>query len=113
MSRPKKPIPELSATGILDRMTPGIVYNVPTVAEWFNVVTGTVRPMLLNLCAAGDIQKCRCPDNSFGYMRPKPHAELDTSVAGPARPPNLKSTMRGYDAQFRTRVELAMMARPR
>lgn len=113
MSRPKKNAGELSAASILGRMTPGIIYNVPKISGWYQVATTEVRPLLMNLLDQGLISKQRCPDNSFGYARPKAQVVLDTSVAAPPQPPDLTRNLVGYEVEIRTRVALCMMARSR
>jgi hypothetical protein len=113
MTPPK--FPHASTSRILEHMQPDQLYTSPELAAHFGVPTQYIQDALCRMRNAGDIE--RIPGTgrlcSWAKVANRAAPVLKTSVAGPAYAPDLKSTMRGYDAAFRTRAELAMMGRGR
>jgi hypothetical protein len=107
--------PHASANHVLDHMKPEMFYTSLDLAESFNVPKQYMQDLLWRMARAGDVERIRFEDRTLVWARIVKRAMTDqnTSVAGPAYPPDLKSTMHGYDAQFRDRMQLAMMGRGR
>lgn len=107
--------PHASVDHVLEHMKPDKLYTSPDLAAAFKVPKQYMQDLLCRLRKAGEIERIRQEDRTYCWARIVRRApvKLMTSVAGPAYPPDLRSTMLGYDAAFRTRVELAMMGRGR
>lgn len=111
---------ELSADNLFSRMKPGRTYSAAMIAARFNVPAKAVRPYLNALIVAGRIEHSHALTKTLGFRRPgqlpvkeQPPAAADTSVAAPPAPPNLNSTLTGYEREIRGWVELCMLARTR
>ncbi|MBY4752289.1 hypothetical protein [Burkholderia dolosa] len=109
---------ELSADNMFARMKPGRTYSAYMIAAKFNVPTKTVRPFLDELIKRGSIEYSHAVAKTLGFRRPGPMPEkeqaprvADTSIAAPPAPPNLNSTLTGYEREIRGWVELCMLAR--
>lgn len=108
----------LNADNVFARMVPGRTYPAYVIAARFKVPTKDVRPHLDALIEAGRIEHSHALAKTLGFRRPGPlpakeapaHA-ADTSVAAPPAPPNLNSTLTGYEREIRGWVELCMLAR--
>jgi hypothetical protein len=88
------------------------------IAAKFHVPTKDVRPHLNALIVAGRIEHSHALMKTLGFRRPGPMPEkeqaprvADTSIAAPPAPPNLNSTLTGYEREIRGWVELCMLAR--
>ena len=110
---------ELSAANMFARMKPGRTYSAYMIAAKFRVPTKDVRPHLNELIASGLIEHSHALAKTLGFRRPgkeskeAPPPALDTSIAAPPVPPNLNSTLTGYEREIRGWVELCMMTRQR
>ncbi|CAJ9928628.1 MULTISPECIES: hypothetical protein [pseudomallei group] len=111
---------ELSADNVFARMKPGRTYSAYMIAAKFHVPTKTVRPFLNELIARGTIRHSHALTKTLGFLRPGklavkevPPPALNTSIAAPPAPPNLNSTLTGYEREIRGWVELCMLARTR
>lgn len=105
----------LAPDDILAFMEPGREYFNADISGHFGANGSGVWNLLNKMVKAGDLEKRREVEG-YVYWRPlivRRREPLNTSVAGPAISPDLKSTISGYDAALRTRAELAMLARPR
>lgn len=103
-------------TGILEQLACGTM-TCAQLAHAFNAAPERVQSFLDALLQGKRI----CVDTrvvaDIGYQivrvsrasREKPN----TSIAGPHLPPNLQSSLTGYDTNIRRHIELCMMARAR
>jgi hypothetical protein len=91
------------------------LYTSPDLAKSFKVPKQYMQDLLARMVRAGDVERIRNDDRTFAYSKviKRTPIDLNTTIAGAPYPPDLKSTMRGYDSQFRTRMQLAMMGRGR
>jgi hypothetical protein len=107
--------PHASAEKVLDHMKVSRLYSSVDIADAFKVPRQYVNDLLHRLARAGNVERIRKEDRTLCWARvvKRAPADLNTSVAGPAYAPDLKATMRGYDALFQVRAELAMMGRGR
>ena len=107
--------PHASADLVLEYMKPDRLYTSPELAQAFGVPKQYMQEVLYRLRRTGYTERTRSADRTFAWSKiiKRTPANLKTSIAGPAYAPDLRSTMLGYDAAFRTRVELAMMGRGR
>lgn len=110
----------LSAENVFARMVPGRTYPAYVIAASFKVPTKEVRPHLDALIQSGQIEHSHALAKTLGFRRPGQHpakkpapSKLETSVAAPPLPPNLNSTLTGYEREIRGWVELCMLARTR
>ncbi|KVN25590.1 hypothetical protein WJ63_15785 [Burkholderia pyrrocinia] len=110
----------LNADNVFERMVPGKTYPAYVVAARFKVPTKEVRPHLDALIESGRIEHSHALAKTLGFRRPgqlpakeEPAPTADTSVAAPPAPPNLNSTLTGYEREIRGWVELCMMTRTR
>jgi hypothetical protein len=112
---------ELSVENVFARMTPGRTYPAYVIAAKFKVPTKAVRPFLDELIRTGAIEHSHALAKTLGFRKPgaPPSAPapartpFETSVAAPATPPNLNSTLTGYEHEIRSWVELCLMTRSR
>ncbi|MCA8326241.1 hypothetical protein [Burkholderia cepacia] len=111
---------ELSADNVFARMKPGRTYSAYMIAAKFHVPTKTVRPFLDELITRGSIKHSHALAKTLGFLRPGklpvkelPPPTLNTSFAAPPVPPNLNSTLIGYEREIRGWVELCLMTRTR
>ncbi|WP_233343521.1 hypothetical protein [Burkholderia cepacia] len=110
---------ELSAANMFARMKPGRTYSAYMIAAKFRVPTKAVRPILDALIESGRIEHSHALAKTLGFRRPgkqpkeAPPPALGTSFAAPPTPPNLNSTLTGYEREIRGWVELCMMTRSR
>ncbi|HGF4018904.1 hypothetical protein [Burkholderia cenocepacia] len=111
---------EISDDNLFSRMKPGRTYSAAMIAAKFNVPTKAVRPHLDALIVAGRIEHSHALTKTLGFRRPgqlpakeQTAAAADTTVAAPPAPPNLNSTLTGYEREIRGWVELCMLARTR
>lgn len=105
-----------SELALMDRMTPGMIYTVRKVAQWFGIETHEARNYLEGLWRNGVLKRRKHEDGSWGFQRPEPYAvdatdHKDFSVAQPPMPPDMKSTMTDYEREMRRHVELCMSIR--
>lgn len=110
----------LNADNVFARMIPGKTYPAYVIAASFKVPTKDVRPHLDALIVAGRIEHSHALAKTLGFRRPgqlpakeQPPAAADTTVAAPPAPPNLNSTLTGYEREIRGWVELCMITRSR
>ncbi|WP_186181696.1 hypothetical protein [Burkholderia gladioli] len=110
----------LSTDNVFARMLPGKTYRADVIAAKFKVQTAEIRPFLDHLVGAGRIEHSHAKPKVLGFRRPgeapkpvEPTPVYETSIAGPAIPPDLTSTLSGYDAALRRQFELSMLARTR
>jgi hypothetical protein len=106
---------------LLTRMEPGHRYTVYQLAAKFRLKTDDVRRTVGQLVTAGEIQTELASTNTFrqgctlyfrGAVPVAPTVtRIELSVAVRAGPPDLKSTMVGYDAEISRRLQLCMLAR--
>lgn len=101
-------------------MIPGKTYPAYVIAASFKVPTKDVRPHLDALIESGRIEHSHALAKTLGFRRPgqlpemeAPAAVHDTSIAAAPTPPNLNSTLTGYEREIRSWVELCMMTRTR
>ncbi|TAM50180.1 MAG: hypothetical protein EPN57_20370 [Paraburkholderia sp.] len=113
MRTPRKPIIELTISAVLDRMTPGVIYTVTDVARWFGIRPQLTRPTLNDMHHKGILERRRCIDKTFGFMKPKSTEKHDPTIATAPVHVRLDGVLTGYDAEMRTRMQLALMARTR
>ncbi|KML48112.1 hypothetical protein VL15_30590 [Burkholderia cepacia] len=110
----------LNADNVFARMIPGKTYPAYVIAASFKVPTKDVRPHLDALIQSGLIEHSHALAKTLGFRRPghEPQKEApapggDTSIAAAPTPPNLNSTLTGYEREIRGWVELCMMTRQR
>ncbi|MEX3556400.1 MAG: hypothetical protein VB131_07605 [Burkholderia gladioli] len=118
--RPMHELRILNTDNVFARMVPGRTYPAYVIAARFKVPTKDVRPHLDELIAAGRIEHSHALAKTLGFRRPgplpakeQPTVLADTSIAAPPCPPNLNSTLTGYEREIRGWVELCMMTRTR
>ncbi|WP_186043016.1 hypothetical protein [Burkholderia gladioli] len=111
---------ELNLANVFMRMIPGKTYPAYVIAAKFKVPTHAVRPLLNQLVLAGDVEHSNALPKNLGFRRPgqaqrvvEHEPDCETSIAGPAIPPDLTSTLTGYDAALRRQFELSKLARTR
>ncbi|MEX3628133.1 MAG: hypothetical protein VB138_00345 [Burkholderia sp.] len=110
----------LNADNVFARMVPGRTYPAYVIAASFKVPTKDVRPHLDALIRSGLIEHSHALAKTLGFRRPgkqpqkeQPPAAADTSIAAAPAPPNLNSTLTGYEREIRSWVELCLMTRAR
>jgi hypothetical protein len=107
----------LTRENVLKRMVPGQVYTAYAMAAKLRVPTAQIRPVLQALIESKDLDRARAPAKEFGFVRPvggeEPKPEIKCSVATAPVHVRLDGVLTGYEAEFRRRAELAMMARGR
>jgi hypothetical protein len=117
---------QLTHDCILRAMKPGAGYAVHMLSEKLGETTATVRPLVLELLAAGKLSTFMRGKNTCYILAgtehlrrhqtvvSKPTAEPDPSmVALPRTFCRLSGEMTGYFAEINQRAALAMMVRPR
>ncbi|MDN7913730.1 hypothetical protein [Burkholderia cepacia] len=110
---------ELNADNVFARMVPGKTYPAYVIAARFKVPTKDVRPHLDALIRSGLIEHSHALAKTLGFRRPgkepamPAQAAAGTSIAAAPTPPNLNSTLTGYEREIRGWVELCMMTRTR
>ncbi|WP_257829207.1 hypothetical protein [Burkholderia glumae] len=109
---------ELNLANIFTRMIPGKTYPAYVIAAKFKVQTRSVRPLLDAMVQTGEIELSKALPKTLGFRRPgeaPKHIEpvYETTVAGPPSPPDLTSTLTGYEAALRRQFELSKLSRTR
>lgn len=108
---------QFSESALMDRLVPGVIYPVSKVAKWFGIETNEARHYLEGLWRNGVLRRRKCTDETWGFQRrpepfvAEPAEPLDMSIAAPAAPPDMKSTMTDYEREMRRHVELCMSIR--
>ena len=104
-----------SESALMERMTPGIVYPARKVASWFGIEPHEAKGHLEALWHRGLLRRRQHSGESWGFQRPALNAvepiEHDMSVAAPQMPPDMTSTMTGYEREMRRHVALCMSIR--
>lgn len=122
MWRPRKN-PDMTPENLLSRMADGTTYQATQLAAKFYVSTAEIRPLINAMVTAGQLLVGRADATHIGFKKPvaiePPVApvvavvvdDMTLTIALRMGPPDLKSTMTGYDAEIARRQQLCMLAR--
>lgn len=116
MTRPRIPYAD-SAQKLIDHMKPGIGYLRDDIAEAVGMERAKVGDLLTWMKGKGFISKAPFRGHTCHWQiaekEPEVEPDMTLSIATPPVHIRLDGTLTGYDAEFRTRAELAMMGRGR
>lgn len=106
---------QIDQTTLIAHMELDRPYTIDQIHDWFESrqTVGVTRKMLTCAAHVGMIVKRARGGRQMEYVRVLSTAEkaIDPLTATPPAPPNLKSTLAGYDREISRHVELAMMVR--
>lgn len=113
--------PPLKIETILAWMEPNKMYTSTEIADAFGIKSGRGRhrqelyELLVRMARAKHIERCPLVDRTTAWAKIVKRAPivLNTSIAGPQVAPDLRSTLHGYEAEIRRRVDLCMATRGR